>query len=95
MPGLRRQCTSAAQYGLNRRFTPLAMIVESLRGIEAFVRTVDAGSFSAAARQLGVSPVAVSRNVARLERNLGVQLLQRTTHTLSLTDEGRLPASCA
>lgn len=65
------------------------MIVESLRGIEAFVRTVDAGSFSAAARQLGVSPVAVSRNVARLERNLGVQLLQRTTHTLSLTDEGR------
>jgi len=60
-----------------------------LRGIVAFVRTVNAGSFSAAARQLGVTTVAVSRNVQRLERQLGVRLLQRTTRSLSMTEEGR------
>ena len=55
----------------------------------AFVRTVTAGSFSGAARQLGVTTVAVSRNVQRLERELGVRLLQRTTRSLSMTEEGR------
>lgn len=63
--------------------------MESLRGIVAFVRTVSAGSFSGAARQLGVTTVAVSRNVQRLERELGVRLLQRTTRSLSMTEEGR------
>lgn len=63
--------------------------MESLRGIVAFVRTVATGSFSGAARQLGVTTVAVSRNVQRLERELGVRLLQRTTRSLSLTEEGR------
>jgi DNA-binding transcriptional LysR family regulator len=63
--------------------------MESLRGIVAFVRTVTAGSFSGAARQLGVTTVAVSRNVQRLERELGVRLLQRTTRSLSMTEEGR------
>jgi LysR family transcriptional regulator, transcriptional activator for dmlA len=64
--------------------------VESIRGVIGFVRTVAAGSFAAAARELGVSPVAVSKNVQRLERRLGVQLLQRSTRKLSLTEEGRL-----
>src|SRR5262245_24860162 len=64
--------------------------VESIRGVVGFVRTVAAGSFAAAAKQLGVSPVAVSKNVQRLERQLGVRLLQRSTRKLSLTDEGRL-----
>jgi len=63
--------------------------MESLRGIVAFVRTVSAGSFSGAARQLGVTTVAVSRNVQRLEKHLGVRLLQRTTRSLSMTEEGR------
>jgi DNA-binding transcriptional LysR family regulator len=63
--------------------------MESLRGIVAFVRTVSAGSFSEAARQLGVTTVAVSRNVQRLERELGVRLLQRTTRSLGMTEEGR------
>ena len=53
------------------------------------MKTVNAGSFSAAARQLGVTTVAVSRNVQRLERQLGVRLLQRTTRSLSMTEEGR------
>jgi DNA-binding transcriptional LysR family regulator len=64
--------------------------VESIRGVVGFVRTVAAGSFAGAARQLGVSPVAVSKNVQRLERRLGVRLLQRSTRKLSLTEEGRL-----
>ncbi|HBG31082.1 MAG TPA: LysR family transcriptional regulator, partial [Gammaproteobacteria bacterium] len=44
--------------------------------------------FSAAARQLGLTPAAVSRNVAMLERNLGVRLFQRSTRKLTLTEAG-------
>jgi DNA-binding transcriptional LysR family regulator len=64
--------------------------VESIRGVVGFVRTVAAGSFAGAAKELGVSAVAVSKNVQRLERRLGVRLLQRSTRKLSLTQEGRL-----
>ena len=64
--------------------------VESIRGMIGFVRTVAAGSFAGAAKELGVSPVAVSKNVQRLERRFGVRLLQRSTRKLSLTQEGRL-----
>jgi len=64
--------------------------VESIRGVVGFVRTVAEGSFAGAARLLGVSPVAVSKNVQRLERQLGVRLLHRSTRKLKLTDEGRL-----
>jgi DNA-binding transcriptional LysR family regulator len=63
--------------------------MESIRGITAFVRVASSGSFSQAARQLGVSTVAVSRNVQRLESELGVRLLNRTTRRVSLTEEGR------
>ena len=55
----------------------------------AFVESVDAGSFSGAARSLGTTPSAISKRVAKLEDRLGVRLLQRTTRSLSLTDEGR------
>jgi DNA-binding transcriptional LysR family regulator len=64
--------------------------VEGIRGVIGFVKTVAAGSFAAAAKELGVTPVAVSKNVQRLEQQLGVRLLQRSTRKLSLTDEGRL-----
>lgn len=63
--------------------------MDSIRGITSFVRVAAAGSFSQAARQLGVSTVAVSRNVQRLESELGVRLLNRTTRHVSLTEEGR------
>jgi DNA-binding transcriptional LysR family regulator len=63
--------------------------MDSIRGITSFVRVASAGSFSQAARQLGVSTVAVSRNVQRLEGELGVRLLNRTTRRVSLTEEGR------
>ena len=64
--------------------------VESIRGVVGFVRTVAAGSFAGAAKALGVSAVAVSKNVQRLEHQLGVRLLQRSTRKLGLTQEGRL-----
>jgi DNA-binding transcriptional LysR family regulator len=64
--------------------------IESIRGVIGFVQTVAAGSFAGAAKELGVSPVAVSKNVQRLERRLGVRLLQRSTRKLGLTEEGRL-----
>lgn len=57
--------------------------------IETFVRTVEAGSFTAASDQLGVTKSVVSRRVADLEKRLGVQLLARTTRKLNLTEEGQ------
>jgi len=63
--------------------------VKGIRGVVGFVRAVEAGSFAGAAKKLGVTPVAVSKNVARLEQHLGVRLLQRSTRKLSLTEEGR------
>lgn len=55
-----------------------------------FVRVVQAGSFSAAARLLGLPTSTVSTRVARLEQRLGVTLLQRTTRRLHLTEAGTL-----
>ncbi len=57
---------------------------------EAFVRTVEAESFTAAAQQLGLAKSAVSRRISELERHLGTQLLQRTTRRLALTEAGQM-----
>src|SRR3954463_3469899 len=51
---------------------------------------VKTGSLSAAARELGLTPPSVSKRLAQMEQRLGVQLLNRTTRRLSLTDEGEL-----
>ncbi|MEW6373454.1 MAG: LysR family transcriptional regulator [Pseudomonadota bacterium] len=56
--------------------------------LDAFVASADETSFSAAARRLGITPAAVSKSVARLEAGLGVRLFQRSTRSLSLTEEG-------
>lgn len=53
-----------------------------------FVRVAELGSFSAAADLLGMTPSAASRQVKRLEKEIGVQLLQRTTRQLRLTEPG-------
>ena len=54
----------------------------------AFVRAVETGGFSAAARDMGLTPSALSKLVTRLEDRLGARLLQRTTRRLLLTAEG-------
>ena len=62
--------------------------MESLSNLESFVRSAEAASFSAAAKRLALTPAAVSRNVAQLERNLGVKLFHRSTRGLRLTESG-------
>lgn len=62
--------------------------METLANLESFVRSAEGGSFSAAARHLAITPAAVSRNVAILERNLGVRLFHRSTRKLTLTEAG-------
>src|SRR3546814_7516621 len=62
--------------------------LEPTTGLHAFVRAVETGSFSAAARLAGTTPSAVSKSVERLERRLGVNLFLRSTRSLTLTVDG-------
>ncbi|MGI9263562.1 MAG: LysR substrate-binding domain-containing protein [Gammaproteobacteria bacterium] len=64
--------------------------MDSVGGMRILVRVVDAGSFSGAARQLGVAPSSVSRQINDLEEQLGVRLFHRTTRQLSLTEAGHI-----
>jgi len=63
--------------------------MDRLAAMEAFVQVVEAGSFSAAARLLGVGQPAVSKTVAQLEERLGVQLLLRSSRRLTPTEAGQ------
>ncbi|OLP57749.1 LysR family transcriptional regulator [Xaviernesmea oryzae] len=63
--------------------------MDRLAGLTAFVRTADLGSFAAAGRVLGLSPSAVGKAVSKLESQLEIRLLQRSTRSLRLTEEGR------
>lgn len=65
------------------------MVVDRFAAMETFVRVIEAGSFSAAARLLHVGQPAVSKTVAQLEQQLGVRLLLRSTHGLTPTEAGR------
>jgi DNA-binding transcriptional LysR family regulator len=60
----------------------------SLSQLRCFVAVVDAGSLAEAGRQLGMSTASVSKAIARLEQTLGVKLLHRSTHAVSLTQDG-------
>ncbi|MGO4331312.1 LysR family transcriptional regulator [Cupriavidus sp. 2TAF22] len=72
------------------------MPVAQLNAMAVFARVVECGSFSAAARQLGMTPSAVSRHVTRLEAAIGGSLLQRTTRAFALTELGQaVHAACA
>lgn len=68
---------------------PAQKVSYSLKGIENFVRTAEKGSFAQAAVELGVTAVAVSDNISRLECSLGVRLFARSTRLLQLTPEGQ------
>jgi DNA-binding transcriptional LysR family regulator len=61
---------------------------DRLQQLALFVRTVESGSFSKAAREFGLSQPSVSRAIAALERRLGIKLLVRTTRQVSATDAG-------
>jgi DNA-binding transcriptional LysR family regulator len=63
-------------------------MADSIQEMAIFARVVGAGSLSAAARELGLSPALVSRRLAALESRLGARLINRTTRSLHLTDDG-------
>ncbi|HZX28345.1 MAG TPA: LysR family transcriptional regulator [Telluria sp.] len=62
--------------------------MDKLRSMEVFVAVVDAGSFTAAAERLDISPVMVGKHIQELEQRLGSRLLARTTRRQSLTEIG-------
>ncbi|MDV7141567.1 LysR family transcriptional regulator [Tropicimonas sp. TH_r6] len=65
-------------------------MIDHLRHMAVFARVVDASSFRAAAREIGLSPSRVSETVSDLEAHLGATLLYRTTRKIALTSEGRV-----
>ena len=62
--------------------------MDKMAGMQAFAGVVEAGSFSAAARKLGLSRALVGKRIAALESELGAQLLNRTTRQVSVTGPG-------
>ncbi len=64
--------------------------LDHLSDLAVFVRVVDTQGFSAAARAMGLTKSAVSKRINRLELQLGLRLLQRTTRAMSLTEAGRV-----
>lgn len=58
--------------------------------VRSYIRVVEEGSFTAAARQLNTTSSALSKRIYNLEDRIGVQLLKRTTRTLTLTEAGSL-----
>ena len=63
---------------------------ELVSGMSVFVAVVECGSLAAAARSTGLTPSAVSKLVARLERGFGTRLLRRTTRRMTVTDSGKV-----
>jgi DNA-binding transcriptional LysR family regulator len=63
-------------------------VLTNIRAIDIFVRTVESGTFVAAARSLLIDPAAVSRAIKGLEQDLGISLFARSTRVLKLTTEG-------
>jgi len=64
-------------------------MIDELRALAVFAKTVETGSFRRAAAELKLSPSVVSHHVSRLEERLGCSLLYRSTRKLSLTDQGQ------
>ncbi len=63
--------------------------MDLLAGLRTFVRVAESGSFSAVAREMGATQPAVSRQISALEQHLDARLIQRTTRSLTLTEDGR------
>ena len=73
---------------IDKSFLQKVEKLDRIDAIKAFVTAIDAGSLSGAARRLGRSPAAITRTIAFLEAELGVELLHRTTRALRLSDAG-------
>src|SRR5262245_36183996 len=71
------------------RLFPGSVSVDQLRTMQVFVRVAQRGGFAAAARDLSMSPAAVTKNVAALELRVRARLFDRTTRSVSLTEAGR------
>ena len=63
--------------------------MDLLAGFRTFVRVAESGSFSAVAREIGATQPAISRQISALEQHLDARLIQRTTRSLTLTEDGR------
>src|ERR1700741_1580314 len=68
----------------------MGITMDRLAAMETFIRVVETGSFSVAARGPGMGQPAVSKAVAQREQRLGSRLLMRSTHGLKPTEAGRL-----
>lgn len=66
------------------------MPIDNIQGLRAFLKVVETGNFSEAGRALGMVPSSVSRQIGHLEDELDVQLFNRTTRRINLTEAGRL-----
>lgn len=64
--------------------------MDRFTALQVFRAVAELGSFAGAARRLGLSPAAVSKNIAELERQVGTRLINRTTRRMSLTEAGRI-----
>jgi DNA-binding transcriptional LysR family regulator len=73
---------------MTRPAPPSPSSLDDIGLLQTFVRIVEAGSLSAAATLLGTTQPTVSRRLQALERSLGLPLLQRSTHTMKLTEDG-------
>src|SRR5215470_16781943 len=62
--------------------------MDRIISMTAFVRVVESGSFAAAAKRLKVAPATITHHVRSLEDRLGIQLLNRTTRSVNLTEVG-------
>jgi DNA-binding transcriptional LysR family regulator len=63
--------------------------VDLIAALRTFLRVAEVGSFSAVAEERGVTQPAISRQVSALEEHFGTRLVQRSTHAVTLTEEGR------
>ena len=64
--------------------------MDRLTALQVFRQVAERNSFAEAGRRLGLSPAAVSKNIAELEVHVGVRLINRTTRRMALTEEGRI-----
>jgi LysR family transcriptional regulator for bpeEF and oprC len=63
--------------------------MDRLDAMQAFVRVVEKGSFSAVAKERGIGQPAVSKQISALEKELGTELIHRTSRSIALTEPGR------